>query len=42
MKGSNIFNWTRRTMWRAVFAFCASFWLGVFGLVLIAIAEWAQ
>jgi len=26
----------------AVFAFCASFWLGVFGLVLIAIAEWAQ
>jgi hypothetical protein len=42
VKGSNILNWTRRATWRAVFAFCASFWLGVFGLVLIAIAEWAK
>ncbi|MDX7487232.1 hypothetical protein [Serratia marcescens] len=42
MKGSNILNWTRRATWCAVFAFCVSFWLGVFGLGLIAIAEWAQ
>ncbi|WP_282676845.1 hypothetical protein [Serratia marcescens] len=40
MKGSNILNWTRRATWCAVFAFCASCGLGVFGLVLIAIAKW--
>ncbi|MEM5442451.1 hypothetical protein [Serratia marcescens] len=42
MKGSKILNWTRRATLCAVFAFCVSFWLGVFGLVLIAIAEWAK
>jgi len=42
VKVLSILNWTRRATWCAVFAFCASFWLGVFGLVLIAIAEWAK
>lgn len=40
MKGFNVLNWTRRTMWRTVLALCTRFWLGAFGLVLIAFAEW--
>lgn len=42
MKGLNVLNWTRRATWCAVLALCASFWLGAFGLVLIAIAEWVK
>lgn len=38
----NLLTWTRRATWWAILAGCASFWLGVFGLVLISIAEWAR
>lgn len=42
MKSLNLLNLSRRAIWCAVFAFCASFWLGAFGLTLIVIAEWAN